>query len=144
MTDDEVAAFLDEQRTMTLATLDRDGWPHLAAMWYVRRDGDLWFWTYGKSKKAVNLRRDPRLTCLVEAGEGYGELRGVSLTGRAVLVTDPDAVAEVGLALAARYGGMGTGDDQAARDGVLAQAPKRVAARVAVERTASWDHRKLG
>jgi PPOX class probable F420-dependent enzyme len=132
----EVAAFLDEQRTMTVATLDAGGWPHLVAMWYVLRDGDVWFWTYGRSQKAVNLRRDPRLTCLIEAGEHYAELRGVSLTGRAALETDPGAVAEVGFAIAARYGGL---DDAAVR----AQAPKRVAVRVITERTASWDHRKL-
>ena len=41
MTADEAAAFLDEQRTVTCATLGRDGWPHLMPLWYVVRDGEL-------------------------------------------------------------------------------------------------------
>ena len=41
MTPEEVAAFLDEQRTLTCATNGRDGWPHLMPLWYVVRDGDV-------------------------------------------------------------------------------------------------------
>jgi PPOX class probable F420-dependent enzyme len=145
MSEAEVAAFLDEPRTMSIATLDPDGWPHLVAMWYAVLDGSVHFWTYAKSRKAVNLRRDPRLTCLVEAGERYDELRGVSLTGRAVLITDTPRVADIGMAISERYAGSTAVAEQrdALRAGVEAQALKRVAVRVSVERLASWDHRKL-
>lgn len=146
MSEEEVAAFLATERTMSVATLDPDGWPHLVAMWFVVRDGAVHFWTYGKSRKAVNLRRDPRLTCLVETGERYDELRGVSLTGRGVLITDTAAVEELGLAITARYAGPPPAgpEGDAVRAGVAAQARKRVGVRVEVERAATWDHRKLG
>jgi len=145
MDDAEVAAFLSAQRHMSVATLDPDGWPHLVAMWFVLRDGAVHFWTYGKSRKAVNLRRDPRLTCLIEAGGRYGELRGVSLTGRGVLLEDTAEVNALGLEISERFGGpIPSGPDgDAARTGIATQAAKRVGVRVAVERVASWDHRKL-
>jgi PPOX class probable F420-dependent enzyme len=140
MSDAEVAALLDEQRTMSVATINADGWPHLVAMWFVVLDGAVHFWTYGRSRKAVNLRRDPRLTCLVETGEAYTELRGVQLVGRATLFEDHDGVSRVAEALFARYTGP---VDGAMRDALAGQIPKRVAVRVDPQDTISWDHRKL-
>src|SRR5579859_7162440 len=85
MNDEEIRAFLEEQRTLQVATIDHDGFPHLVAMWYVLIDNEIAFWTYAKSQKALNLRRDPRLTCLVETGTSYEQLRGVQIKGNAVL-----------------------------------------------------------
>ena len=70
MSADEVRAFLDGERTVTCATIGRDGRPHLMPLWYVVRDGELWAWTYAKSQKVRNLERDPRCTLQVEAGRG--------------------------------------------------------------------------
>src|SRR5437773_5184400 len=89
MTDEEIRAFLEEQRTLQVATIDHDGYPHLVAMWYVLINDEIAFWTYAKSQKAVNLRRDPRLTCLVEARQRYDEPRGVHYKGKAVMSDDP-------------------------------------------------------
>lgn len=145
MSDAEIAAFLDERLTMSVATLDPDGWPHLVAMWYVMRDGDVHFWTYAKSRKAVNLRRDPRVTCMVESGERYDQLRGLSIAGRGVLIEDTQLVTDIGMAISERYYGEAAVGEQrdALRAGVEAQAPKRVGVRIEVERLASWDHSKL-
>ena len=81
MTADEIAALLAAARKMQLATINRDGTPHLVTMFYALRDGRIAFWTYRASQKARNLARDPRLTCLVEDGEDYFELRGVQVNG---------------------------------------------------------------
>jgi PPOX class probable F420-dependent enzyme len=132
---EEVAALLEEERTMILATLGRDGWPHLMPMWYVVRDGECWAWTYAKSQKVRNLERDPRCTLEVETGERYDELRGVMLRCTCTLHRDLETVAGVGEDLAERYGG--------GRASMVEQAPKRVAMQFAVRDTASWDHRKL-
>jgi PPOX class probable F420-dependent enzyme len=135
MSAEEVAAFLDEQRTLVCATLGRDGWPHLMPLWYVVRDGECWAWTYAKSQKVRNLERDPRCTLQLEAGERYDELRGVMLRCTCTLHRDTETVAGVGEDLAERYGG--------ARTSMLAQAPKRVAMQFVVRDVASWDHGKL-
>src|SRR5918996_4679874 len=139
MTDDEVQEFLEAGRSMTLATLGADGRPHLTAMWYGVRDGHVVFWSYGRAQKIVNLRRDPRLSILVEGGEAYEELRGVSLTGTGTIIDDPDEVLAVGHLLLARQGASG----EAANRAAAATAPKRVAVRVDADRITSWDHRKL-
>ncbi len=52
--------------------------------------------TKAKSQKARNLARDPRVTCLVEVGQRYEELRGVELVGKAVPVRDAGPLFTVG------------------------------------------------
>src|SRR6266699_1115383 len=92
MNDEEIHAFLEEQRTIQIATIDHDGWPHLIAMWYALFNQQIVFWTYAKSQKALNLQRDPRLTCLVETGVTYDELRGIQVKGEATIITEYDEV----------------------------------------------------
>lgn len=137
----ERRAFLEEERTVICASHGARGWPHLMPLWYVVRDGDVWAWTYARSQKVRNLERDPRATLQVEAGQAYGELRGVMIEADTEIVRDPDAVGALGVALAARYGGGEPGPEVMAV--LRAQAPKRVALRFVARRTASWDHRKV-
>jgi len=141
LTDAEVAAFLDEQRTLICATNGRSGWPHLMPLWYVVRDGDLWAWTYAKSQKVRNLERDPRATLQVEAGDTYDQLRGVMIEATTEIVRDTTTVAELGVSLAERYGGGPPPPE--ALEILRAQAAKRVALHFVAEQVASWDHRKL-
>jgi PPOX class probable F420-dependent enzyme len=141
MTDAEVATFLEEQRTTTMCSVHPDGSIHAVAMWYALVDGAITVETKAKSQKVQNLRRDPRLTFLVEDGDRYEELRGVELVGRAQIVDDPDRLWSLGVSMWERYYGPYT--DEAA-DGVRAMLNKRVGVRIAVDRVVSWDHRKLG
>src|SRR3954469_25252790 len=141
MTDEEVAAFLAEERVVICATNGRDGWPHLMPLWYVVRDGELWSWTYAKSQKMRNLERDDRVTLQVEAGDSYDQLHGVMIKARAVLHRHTDDVAALGLEIFTRYTG---GDSDAVREMVAKQAPKRVAMQFVAHELATWDHRKLG
>ena len=142
MSGEEAAAFLEDGRTVTCATLGRDGWPHLMPLWYVIRDDELWSWTYAKSQKAVNLRRDPRCTLQVETGTVYTELRGVMLACEAVIHDDVETVAALGAEIAARYGGSDLTPELA--DAMRAQAAKRVGLQFVERRRVTWDHRKLG
>lgn len=141
MNDEEIRAFLEGQRTAQLATNDHDGWPHLVAMWYTLIHDQIVFWTFAKSQKATNLRRDAKLTCLVEAGERYEELRGVQIKGRAIISDDRETVQRIGEAIYERY----TGPlHDTTRQMVVAQAAKRVVVFVEPKEIVSWDHRKLG
>ena len=81
MTPDEVTAMLAAGRKMQLATINRDGTPHLVTMYYGLLGGQIAFWTYKTSQKAFNLARDPRLTVLVEEGAEYFDLRGAQVNG---------------------------------------------------------------
>ena len=73
-----------------MATIGPDGQPHLVAMWYGILNGEIWLETKIKSQKAVNLRRDPRFTFMIEDGDTYDTLRGVSFEGTVEIVDDPD------------------------------------------------------
>lgn len=152
----EVAAFLGEERTVTCATLGPRGWPHLMPLWYVLREGPkgepgprLWAWTYGRSQKVRNLERQARATLQVEAGEEYGQLRGVMLECEVVIHRDPETVAPLGAAILLRNA-LPRGQEPPAelpadaRAAVEAQAAKRVGLEFVEVRRASWDHRKLG
>jgi len=141
MTDDEVEAFIEEQRSATMATVGPTGVPHLVAMWYGVVDGQIWFETKGRSQKAVNLRRDPRITVLLEDGLTYDTLRGVSIEGTAVISEDPDDLWKVGVSVWERYTGPYT---EEAKPLVEFMLQKRIAVRVDVDRIRTWDHRKLG
>jgi PPOX class probable F420-dependent enzyme len=137
MADDEVLAFLDEERTVVCATIGPNGWPHLMPLWFVVRDGEVWAWTYAKSQKVRNLERDSRATLQVEAGDSYDQLRGVMLECDTVIHRETPVVQAFGEELAARYAG------GLAPELVAVQAPKRVALQFVERRRATWDHRKL-
>jgi PPOX class probable F420-dependent enzyme len=141
MTDDEIEQFFAGTRSMTLATVGADGQPHLVAMWFVIIDGDICIETKAKSQKVVNLRRNPRVSVLVEDGATYEELRGVSIEGTAELSEDPGLLWQIGVNLWERYYGPYSEDVKPLIEVML---NKRIAVRVKAERTRSWDHRKLG
>src|SRR6478735_12509442 len=100
MSEAEIVEFVNNSRAGTLATIGPSGQPHLVAMWYAVVDGDIWLETKAKSQKAVNLRRDPRLTLMIEDGDTYDTLRGVSFDGHAEIVDDdPDLLLRVGISV---------------------------------------------
>jgi PPOX class probable F420-dependent enzyme len=142
MTTDEMHAFLDAGRDLQVASINADGTPHLVTMWYLRDGDDLVFWTYGKSQKVVNVRRDPRATVLVATGEKYEELKGVSVTGTATVVDDLDDVLAFGERVYEKY--WGPIDNDLVREGVRTMGAKRVVVRVSPVKVTSWDHTKLG
>jgi PPOX class probable F420-dependent enzyme len=143
MTEDEIASFLQVSRTATIATLGRDGYPHLVAMWYGLIGGKVYFETKAKSQKAVNLRRDPRVSCSIEAGETYDQLRGVCIQGTAAIIDDTgsDEYWAAGASVFERYQGPYS---EEMRPGLELMMNKRIVVRIDPARIRSWDHRKLG
>lgn len=145
MSREEITEFLDVPRTAVLTTLDRDGWPHSTAMWFVPDHGSVLMWTYAKSQKAVNLRRDPRAALLVEDGMSYAELRGVLIQGEIEIIDDYETIAEVGVRLYQRYSEpeLGVPVTEGPILEIEKQAHKRLGLRMSSMRVASWDHRRL-
>jgi len=141
MSADEVAAFLDQSRTLNVATLGKDGAPHLTALWFARDGEVLLFETYGASQKVVNLRRDPRIAVMCEAGETYQELRGVSIRGRAEIIDAEPCLSER-MTFIARRIMPGASEEQLAAH-VAHMVQKRVVVAVHPGKVISWDHRKL-
>lgn len=140
MSDEEVTEFLHGRHTMSIATIGKDGQPHLVAMWYGFLDGKPAFWTYGKSQKILNLQRDHRITCMVEEGKSYNELRGVSLIGKAKIYEDEETRMRLAENIYERYTGQ---VNDTARAVLRKMGAKRVVVQIEVEKVVSWDHRKI-
>lgn len=141
MTEAEVDDFLSSQRSSTVGTLGPAGQIHLVGMWFAWFEGHVWFETKPKSQKVLNLRRDPRMSFLVEAGHTYDALRGVALEGAGVVIDDTDLLERVCLDIFERYNGPYAHE---LRPFLELMMHNRVVIRLDITRTRTWDHRKLG
>lgn len=143
MSEAEIAAYLDEQKILNIASIGPTGHPHLVAMWFVVLGGKITFWTFAKSQKVLNLRRDPRITGLVESGDSYDQLKGLEVVGTARFIEDYDAILDIGKAVGLKYTGEAA-VSEAALPFLEAQARKRIGIAIDVDRHVSWDHTKMG
>lgn len=141
MTPEEVKEFLSERHSMTMSTLNADGSIHSIGMWYGFLEGEVALESKAKAQKVLNLRRNPNITLLVEAGDYYEELRGVSIVGKAEIVEEPDRIWELGVDVFSRYT---TPYTEAMRPAVEMMLNKRIVIKVIPDKIVSWDHRKLG
>ncbi len=142
MTDQEMWDFLESRKSIQIATINKDGSPHLTTLWFAIVDGRIVLETFTKSQKVVNLKRDPRIAVLLEAGEAYDQLRGVSINATAELVSDVDRVHQLHMAVLRRN----TPDipEDVLEKAVASMAPKKTAILIKPEKVMSWDHTKLG
>src|SRR6266542_3786520 len=139
MTQEEVDAFLEEQRTCHVGTSGGDGAPHVSPLWFVWDGAALWLNSVVKSQRWTNLMRDPRISVIIDGGIEFFELRRVELTGRADVVGevprtgDPNpALAEPERLFGAKYAG-----------GTFTADGNHAWLRVVPEKVVSWDFRKM-
>ena len=144
MTPDEVLAYLATGRAANVATIGPQGRPHVIPVFYIPAGDGIATWTYGSSQKVANLRRLPQATVLVESGEAYEELQGVSMECDVTIVEDIEEITRIGTGLLVK---MSAGNDEAvtaATQFIRKQAEKRVGLVFQPTKVVSWDHRKLG
>ena len=139
LTADEQAAFLREHRKAALATIDKNGFPHVTAMNFVMRDGAFYMTSYGKAQKVVNIRRDPKIAIMAEAGAAYAELKGVMARGLCEVIEGAEAVHQV-----FAWSAEARGESYKRPAGASSSAPKRVVLKLVPQNIVSWDHGKLG
>jgi PPOX class probable F420-dependent enzyme len=151
MTSSEASEWLEKGNNCSLATIDRDGYPHVVAMAYGVDNGDIVMTSFAKAQKVINLRRNPHAAIMVESGKAYHTLKGVMVRGRAEISEDTDKVLEV-LSLVSRRMARASGSraqqkGEETNDPITQQArglaAKRVVIRIHPEKWASWDHSKL-
>ena len=143
MSDDDFWQYVESQKTVQVATLQRDGSPHLMPLWFAREADAIVLETFTKSQKVKNLERDPRITLLFEDGDEYTALRGASISARAELIQDDvERIHALHMAVLLRN------TPEIPRDVLekasLSMAPKKTAILVRPEKVVSWDHSKLG
>ena len=92
LADPFVRELLEARLIATLATFNADGTVHLVAMWFLWAEGELLVPTSGATRKAKNLRRDPRATVMVDDSRGGFDLRGATLVCEARITEGPEAL----------------------------------------------------
>jgi PPOX class probable F420-dependent enzyme len=142
MTPEEQKKFLEEGWTLQVASIGPKGYPHLVAMWYVVLDGLIQFTTFGKSQKVQNLRRNPKISAMLESGKLYEELKGYVVEGTAEIVEDTETTARLMAVIGQKYRGIPVATETP--EAALRIASKRVTIRIHPEDSYSWDHAKLG
>jgi nitroimidazol reductase NimA-like FMN-containing flavoprotein (pyridoxamine 5'-phosphate oxidase superfamily) len=135
MTEEELDAFLAAERTLRLATVDEDGWPHVVPLWFVWLDGRFHVNNLDRSKRTRLLRGGAKAGLSVDAGESYDELRGVSCPATARFVEDEEASLPAREAFGRKYLGADEPFPLMQSHTWLELTP--------VGRMASWDFRKL-
>jgi PPOX class probable F420-dependent enzyme len=125
MTADEWRAFVSEgTRTGKLATVRRDGRPHVVPIWFVLDGGDLVFTTGAASVKAHAMRRDPRVClCVDDERPPYAY---VMVEGTVTLSEEPAAMLRLATAIGGRYMGAGQAEAFGRRNAVPGELLVRV------------------
>jgi PPOX class probable F420-dependent enzyme len=86
--DTSIQGFLATKEVAVLATLQADGAPLAMPMWFLHAPSALTMISVADTQKVRNLRRDPRVSVVAEAVSGGGEIRGVTVQGRAEFLLD--------------------------------------------------------
>jgi hypothetical protein len=141
----EIDLYLAGQRTCRMATVGAGG-PHVSPVWFVWEGGALWIYSLTRSQRWADLKRDPRVAVVVDAGHHYHELHGVEIEGEAAVVgpvprtgdqdaATPDTPELAGpeLLMARKY----FGGEQMTHDG------RHAWLRITPSKITSWDFRKL-
>jgi nitroimidazol reductase NimA-like FMN-containing flavoprotein (pyridoxamine 5'-phosphate oxidase superfamily) len=142
LTESEQKVFMDDSWTLQVASIGPKGFPHLVAMWYVVIDGAIHFTTFRKSQKVLNLKRNSKLTVMLESGEKYAELKGLVIEGNGAIIDETPFTAKVMAEVGAKYNGIPVPTETP--EAAMAVASKRVVIRVDPADIYSWDHSKLG
>src|SRR6185436_14619829 len=101
---DEAWAVVTASHTGIFTSLRRDGVPIALPVWFAVLDRRIYVSGPVTVKRLLRVRRDPRVSFLVESGERWAELRAVHLTGQARIVTEPELLEKVKLLLDDKYG----------------------------------------
>ena len=145
LTTDEAWAVVAASHTGILTSVRRDGVPIALPLWFVVLDQRIYVSGPASAKRVARIRRDPRVSFLVESGERWAELRAVHLTGRARVVTEPALLARVAATLDAKYTTFRT-----LRAAMPAATRAHYEAKLATieitpdEHILSWDNARLG
>lgn len=138
MTPEEIKVFLADNKVCRMATVDKDGMPHVVPMWYVILDGEIYIETTGTTKKVKNVESTKKTAIIVDAGDSLYDYRGVMMQGETEILNEKAFFKRFREALSQRY----FGSDEHPGYKLLTSMPNRVLLKFVPKQTASWDYRK--
>jgi PPOX class probable F420-dependent enzyme len=130
--DPAIQRFLATKDVALLATVGADAAPLAMPMWFLHDAAFLTMISVEGTQKVRNLRRDPRVCVVAEAGGGGGDIRGVTVLGRAEFLGDGPGRRALIERFHEKYPRLST------LWGGRAMPPNRVMIRIAPGRVKSW------
>ncbi|WP_395644655.1 pyridoxamine 5'-phosphate oxidase family protein [Terricaulis sp.] len=101
---DLIVSILNAANDLTIATLREDGYPQATAVSFVSDGLTIYFGTGAQAQKARNIARDNRVSIsITDPYKAWNEIRGVSIGGRAVRLTDPNEMNKVGALMMTKF-----------------------------------------
>lgn len=84
---------MKDNRTMTIATVRKDGWPQATTVVYVNDGLNLYFGCDPDSQKVQNISRCKKVSVTIDGGDkDWNKLKGLSMAATAKLVSDPKEI----------------------------------------------------
>jgi hypothetical protein len=141
MTEQEIAAYLDEHILGVFGTIGKDGYPHMVNTAFLVDDQGIVVTSFAAAQKVRNVERTGTASLLVEVNWPYSEVRGVLLSGPTRIVADVDVVIDVTTRIRAKHAAIEGGTPAV---DIATHAAKRCVLYIDPRNTRSWDHTKLG
>lgn len=134
LTPAELDALMDASKTLHAGTVSPKGMPHVAPLWFVWRDGEIWINSLRRSRRGRDLAAGSPVALCIDGGEEYGELRGAVLYGSFTDASEDERLEDVIGEFGRRYWG-----------GIqVPQMKSHEWLRMKPDRIVSWDFRKIG
>lgn len=95
--------FLKSQKILRLATIDSSGNPHIIPVWYMYNNDKFYVGTNTKTKKAENIKKNPKVSFCVDTGVKSPDIFGIMGIGRAKLILKTDRVEILAKRILLRY-----------------------------------------
>ncbi len=138
MSDEERRAFLTAgTRTGKLATIRRDGRPHVVPIWFLLDGDEVLLTTGADTVKGRNILRDPRVCLCVDDEDP--PFAYVMVEGEAEVTEDPDELLRWATRLGGRYMGAGRAEEFGRRNAVEGELLVRIRPTKTLARAAIAD-----
>ena len=95
--------FLKKQKILHLATVRKDGTPHIVPVWYIYSSGKIYVGTNTRTQKAKNLKKNPHVSFCIDVGVKSPNIYGVMGIGTAKLILDKKMILSLAKKILLRY-----------------------------------------
>lgn len=134
LTDEELDELLTTEKVLRAGTVNDDGKPHVAPLWFIWYDGAIWLNSLRRSRRSSDLAAGSKVALCVDTGDSYWELKGAVLYGTPLAATDDPQLPDARKAFAQKNWGI---------DDLPPEIKSHVWLKLVPERIVSWDFAKI-
>jgi len=95
--------FLKSQKILRLATIGKNKMPHIVPVWYKYSEKKFHIGTNTRTQKAINIKKNKRVSCCIDVGINAPEIYGVMIQGNANLILENNKVKRLAKKILLRY-----------------------------------------